>query len=151
MNVLPADAQDDSTFSVPLRIDYQHTDAGGIVFHANYLAFMEVARTEFLRAIGFDLAELAREQHVMFIVHRLAMTFLRPARLDDSLAATAEVERVGLARIVFRQRILREGSELVSGQTELAAVDPTSLRPVGLPASIKSALEAYAARAKERR
>lgn len=130
---------------MPIRVYYQHTDAGGIVFHANYLAFMEAARTELLRALGFDLAELARDQRVMFIVHRVALTFLRPARLNDVLAVTAEVERVGLARIVFRQRVLRDASELVIGQTELATVDAISLRPVGLPTTIKAALEAVAA------
>ena len=120
---------------------YQHTDAGGIVYHANYLSFMEAARTELLRSVGFDLAELASEQRVLFIVHRLNVAYLRPARLNDLLETTAEVERIGLARIIFRQRVWSNENLLVDGQSELACVDPATFRPVAVPETIKERLQ----------
>lgn len=145
MNALSVIVRPISGFSLSIRVYYQHTDAGGIVYHANYLNFMEAARTELLRELGFDLAELASNQHVLFIVHRMGLEFRRPARLNDVLTATAEVVRVGLARVIFRQLIVRDETVLVQGQTELACVDPTSFKPVGVPGEIKEALERYQA------
>jgi acyl-CoA thioester hydrolase len=127
-------------FSVRIRVYYRDTDAGGIVFHANYLAFMEQARTEFLGALGFDVAALATRDAVMFIVHRAAVEFLRPARLNEQLDVTAEVARVGRARVVFRQRVLRGEECLVAGEIQLACVDPASFKPVPVPGAVRARL-----------
>jgi acyl-CoA thioester hydrolase len=124
-------------FSVTIRVYYRDTDAGGIVFHANYLAFMEQARTEYLGSIGFDVAELASRQSVMFIVHRAALEFRRPARLNERLTVSAEPIRVGRARVVFRQCVARGDEALVEGEIQLACVDPVSFKPVPLPQTIR--------------
>ena len=127
-------------YSVSIRVYYRDTDAGGIVFHANYLAFMEQARTEFLSSLGFDVAELVTQQSVMFIVHRANLEFLRPARLNEFLTVTVEPERVGRARVIFRQRVLRGAENLVNAEIQLACVDPRSFKPVPLPPAVRAML-----------
>jgi tol-pal system-associated acyl-CoA thioesterase len=85
------------SFSWPLRVYYQHTDAGGVVFHANYFSFMECARTELLQSQGFDLGELARRDRVLFVVHSAQIAYHKPALLNDLLTVTARVKHVGRA------------------------------------------------------
>src|SRR5450759_2484030 len=89
------------SFFWPQRVYYQHTDAGGVVYHGNYLDFMECARTELLLSLGFDLGQLARREHVQFMVHSAQIAYHKPARLNDMLSVSARVARVGLARLVF--------------------------------------------------
>lgn len=127
-------------FAVERRVYYQHTDAGGVVFHANYLAFMEQARTEYLFALGFDVARLASEGGVMFIVHRAGLEFLRPARLNDVIRITAHPARVGRARVIFRQDVSRAGETLVKGEIQLACVHPATFRPVAVPPELRARL-----------
>lgn len=127
-------------FAVERRVYYQHTDAGGVVFHANYLAFMEQARTEFLLALGFDVARLAADAGVMFIVHRASLEFLRPARLNDLVRVSAEPVRVGRARVIFRQVVSRAGETLVEGEVQLACVHPATFRPVAVPPALRARL-----------
>lgn len=124
-------------FALPVRIYYQHTDAGGIVYHARYLDFMEAARTELLQSLGFDLARLAEREGVLFIVHRAALEYRRPARLNDALTVTARAERIGRARVVFRQSVARGGECLVDGEIQLACVDPATFRPVPVPDAVR--------------
>jgi acyl-CoA thioester hydrolase len=130
----------DRSFAIERRVYYQHTDAGGVVFHANYLAFMEQARTEFLMSLGFDVARLAAEAGVMFIVHRVALDFLRPARLNEILSITAETARVGRARVIFRQVVSRADDTLVTGEVQLACVHPQSFKPVPVPSALRARL-----------
>lgn len=131
----------------PVRVYYHHTDAGGVVYHGTYLDFFEAARIELLLALGFDLAEMAETRHAMFIVYRINVDYHRPARLNDLLAVTAEISRVGRARVVFDQRVLR-GTDvpdvLVSAKVEAACVHPRTLRPVPLPDDLRERLEALA-------
>jgi len=94
-------------FAWPIRVYYQHTDAGGMVFHANYLSFMECARTELLQSLGFDLGELARRDRVLFVVHSAQIAYHKPALLNESLTVTAQVKRVGRARLEFDQAVMR--------------------------------------------
>ena len=129
-----------SPFSVKIRVYYRDTDAGGIVFHANYLAFMEQARTEFLNALGFSVAELVRRDAVMFIVHRATVEFLRPARLNEEIEITAVPVRVGRARVIFVQKVLRGADCLVQAEIQLACVDPSSFKPVALPVAVRAKL-----------
>ena len=128
-------------FSWPVRVYYQHTDAGGMVFHANYLSFMECARTELLQSLGFDLGELARRDHVLFVVHSAQIAYHRPALLNDALAVTAQVKRVGQARLVFDQTVMRGEEVLASAELTLACVSAKSYRPVAVPEAIRKKLE----------
>lgn len=130
--------------SWPVRVYYHHTDAGGVVYHGTYLDFFEAARIELLHARGFDLAEVARTRAAMFIVYRLKVDYHKPARLNDRLAVTAAVERVGRARVIFGQQVRRGAETLVSATVEAACVHPHTLRPVPLPDELRDSLEALA-------
>lgn len=133
--------QQAGVFSWPQRIYYQHTDAGGMVFHANYLSFMECARTELLQSLGFDLGELARRDGVLFVVHSAQIAYHKPALLNDFLTVTARVARVGLARIEFEQSVRREEEVLASAALTLACVSANSHRPIPVPEAIRTRLE----------
>ncbi len=128
-------------FSWPMRVYYQHTDAGGMVFHANYLSFMECARTGLLRSLGFDLGELARRDQVLFVVHSAQIAYHKPALLNDSLTVTARVARAGRARLVFEQAVSREEEVLASAELALACVSAKTYRPVAVPEAIREKLE----------
>ena len=128
-------------FAWPIRVYYQHTDAGGVVFHANYLSFMECARTELLQSLGFDLGELARRDRVLFVVHSAQIAYHKPALLNELLTVTAQVKRVGRARLEFDQAIMRREEVLASAELSLACVSAKSYRPVAVPESIRKKLE----------
>ena len=128
-------------FSWPVRVYYQHTDAGGVVYHGNYFDFMECARTELLQSLGFDLGHLARHDHVLFMVHSAQITYHKPARLNDMLAVGARVARVGRARLVFAQSVKRGTETLASAELTLACVDTRTRRAVGVPEAIRRKLE----------
>jgi acyl-CoA thioester hydrolase len=129
------------TFAWPIRVYYQHTDAGGVVFHANYFSFMECARSELLQSLGFDLGELARRDHVLFVVHSAQIAYHKPALLNDALTVTAQVKRVGRARLVFDQAVIRGEEVLASAELSLACVGAKSYRPVAVPEAIRKKLE----------
>lgn len=127
------------TLSVPVRVYYQDTDAGGVVFHAQYLAFMERARTELLNEAGIDLARMAEETGAIFFVHEVRMKFLRPALLNERLSVSAEVVRMGRASIQFRQRVERDGELLVEAEVGVATVHRQTRRPVRMPQAVTDA------------
>lgn len=129
-------------FRLPVRVYYQDTDAGGVVFHAQYLAFFERARTELLNSLGFDLAQLADEGRILFLVHEACLRYRRPARLNDLLEVSAEVAKLGHASLVFHQRVERAGELLVEGEVTLALADRERLRPARMPAELKRLLQA---------
>ncbi len=129
------------SFSWPLRVYYQHTDAGGVVFHANYFSFMECARTELLQSQGFDLGELARRDRVLFVVHSAQIAYHKPALLNDLLTVTAQVKHVGRARLEFDQAVMRREEVLASAVLSLACVSAKSYRPVAVPEAIRKKLE----------
>src|SRR3970040_1078279 len=89
-------------FSWPVRVYYEDTDLGGVVYYANYLKFMERARTEWLRALGFEQTTLAREHGVVFVVSSLTIDYLQPAAFNDELAVTVELEKLGAGQIVLK-------------------------------------------------
>ena len=122
-----------------MRVYYQDTDAGGVVFHAQYLAFMERARTELLNEAGIDLAKIADEERVLFLVFKLAVTYHRPARLNDLLSVSAEVAKIGRASLVFRQLVERGGELLVEADVTLALVDRERLVPTRIPPQLERA------------
>ncbi len=128
-------------FSWPQRVYYQHTDAGGVVFHGDYLNFMEAARAEMLRAMGFNVGELARRDGVVFVVHKLQITYLKPARLGDSLRVNVKCLRIGGVRLVLEQLMVRDAETLASAEVTLACVHAGDQRPIAIPKVIKAAFE----------
>ena len=123
-----------------MRVYYQDTDAGGVVFHAQYLAFMERARTELLNAARIDLARIADEDRILFLVFEIAAKYHRPARLNELLAVTAEVVKMGQASMVFRHRVERAAQLLVEADVTLALVDRDRMKPTRLPARLAEEL-----------
>ena len=128
-------------FRVPLRVYYQDTDAGGVVFHAQYLAFMERARTELLNHAGVDLARIADVERVLFLVHELAVRYHQPARLNELLSVSAEVVKMGRASLLFRQRVERGAQLLVEADVTLALVDRDRMKPARMPEELQQALK----------
>lgn len=131
---------DGRTYVWPVRVYYHHTDAGGVVYHATYLDFMEAARTELLHALGLDLVELVERDSVMFMVYGLALDYHRPARLNDALRVTAAVAAAGRVRLDFEQQVLRGEERLVSATVRAACVHPRTFRPVALPDALRRKL-----------
>ena len=123
----------------PVRVYYQDTDAGGVVFHGQYLAFMERARTELLDALGIDLAELADVRRLLFLVYELKARYHAPARLHDRLWVSAEVVKMGRASVVFRHRVERGTELLVEAEVTLAAVNRDRMRPARMPEELQQA------------
>jgi acyl-CoA thioester hydrolase len=127
-------------FSIPLRVYYQDTDAGGVVYHAQYLSFMERARSELLNHAGIDLARFTAESRILFLVFRITIQYHQPARLNDLLTVSAEVVKMGRASLVFRQRVERGAELLTEADVTLALVDRDSMKPARMPAKIEQAL-----------
>jgi len=127
-------------FSIPVRVYYQDTDPGGVVFHAQYLAFMERARTELLNAARIDLAQLADEKRVLFLVYDLNVRYHQPARLNELLTVSAEVAKMGRASLVFHQRVERGTQLLVEADVTVALVNRDSMRPARMPRELEQAL-----------
>jgi acyl-CoA thioester hydrolase len=125
-------------FSLPVRIYYEDTDAGAVVYYANYFKFMERARTEWLRELGFDQYELAAGRKLAFVVTEARARYRVPARLNDLLGVGAAVESLSGARIRFRQDI-RRGNELIcTGTIVVACIDLEIFRPRPVPADIRA-------------
>jgi acyl-CoA thioester hydrolase len=129
------------SLSIPVRVYYQDTDAGGVVFHAQYLAFMERARTELLNEAGLDLARFTERTRVLFMVHRIVVNYHQPAGLNDLLSVSAEVVKMGRASLVFRQRVERDGELLVEADVTLALVDRERMKPARMPPELEQALK----------
>lgn len=119
-------------FSWPTRVYWEDTDAGGVVYHAQYVAFLERARSEWMRARGQMQEQLRLDHDLVFVVRAMQLDFLKPARLDDLLKVTASVKLVKRASIVFAQSIWRGDQLLLTAQVKVAAVSATAFRPVGL-------------------
>ena len=128
-------------FCFPVRVYYEDTDAAGVVYYANYLKFMERARTEWLAAIGYPLATFEREHGLLFVVHRCDIVFRQPARLNDSLRVTVEIDDLGACRLVARQSVLLGVAVLTSARVTLACVDAMRFRPVRIPAHLAKRME----------
>jgi acyl-CoA thioester hydrolase len=120
-----------------LRVYWEDTDAGGVVFFVNYLKFFERARTEWLRQLGFS-QEVWREMGVMFVVSKLQISYLQPARLDDSLHITTRVKHAGQASLTVNQHANRDSVLLCESEVRLGFVDANRLRPCRLPADFLS-------------
>ena len=129
-------------FLWPVRVYYEDTDSGGVVYHANYMKFMERARSEWLRSQGFEQDELAERHGVIFAVRAISLRYLLPARFNDLLQVSVSLLRRGRASLDFRQQVLREtgrgtgdpaATVLCSGSVSIACLDSATLRPRRLP------------------
>ena len=135
-------------FTLPVRIYYEDTDAGGVVYYANYLRFFERCRTEWLCASGFEQAELLRDPGIAFAVRRVDLEYLKPARLGDLVTVGLEVDEFTRSQIFFRQYVRHgeSGEELARGTIQIVCVhiDRSSgqMKPVSLPAALRAQLEA---------
>lgn len=127
-------------FRLPVRVYYQDTDAGGVVFHATYLDYFERARTEWLRDLGFDIGVLARRDGLVFIVREVRVVYVRPAQLDDLLEVTVGIEHIGRAQFTLSQQVLCGAQALARGSVNLACVDSGSLRPMRVPDTLRTVL-----------
>ncbi len=125
------------TFSWPVRVYYEDTDAGGVVYYANYLKFMERARTEWLRQLGFEQDDLRQRDGVLFIVQHVDLDYLKPGRFNDLLQVSVRIRRRGRASMELAQEVTRSPGELLcSGMVRIVCVDAASLRPRPLPADV---------------
>ncbi|MEJ0008864.1 MAG: tol-pal system-associated acyl-CoA thioesterase [Steroidobacteraceae bacterium] len=147
-------------FSWRTRVYWEDTDAGGVVYYANYLRFMERARTEWLRTLGFCQRDLAQQHGVLFAVTRVRIDYRRPARLDDELSVTCEPRTVGAASVSFAQNILRVSGAtravpaeppgafdpapgvLTESEVRIACLDARTFRPLRMPEFLLSAFAA---------
>jgi acyl-CoA thioester hydrolase len=124
-------------FELPVRVYFQDTDAGGVVYHASYVNFMERARTEWLRGFGYSNAALMKELGVVFVVRSLKLDYLRPAMLDDMLTVTAQIREVGRSRIALHQMVQRDEEKLVEAEIHLVCVSLETFKPVSVPAVLR--------------
>ena len=128
-------------FSWPTRVYWEDTDAGGVVYHAQYLAFLERARTEWLRAQGWGQERLRREHGLVFAVRAMTIDFRLPARLDDALAVGVRLSDCRRASLVIAQTIDRDGVRLLDAEVRVAALDVERFRPMPLPAALLPMLQ----------
>lgn len=133
----------DSRFSWPTRIYWEDTDAGGVVYHARYVAFMERARTEWMRALGFGQERTRIDHGLVFAVRAMTLDFLKPARLDDALEVTATLVQCKRASMVFDQAVCRGDETLLTAQVRIAALDAATFKPRGMDESLLAALKPH--------
>src|SRR4030065_1401879 len=129
-------------FSLQVRVYFQDTDAVGVVYHANYLNFMERARTEWLRErYGYSNAGLMKEFGVVFVVRSLKLDYLKPALLDDLLSVTAQIKEIGRSRLNLLQSVLRGDELLTEAEVHLVCVSLQGFKPVSVPEGLRQRLK----------
>jgi len=116
-----------------MRVYWEDTDAGGVVYYANYLRFMERCRSDWLRFLGIDQGRLRLERQIQFAVVNVVVDFLRPAVLDDEILVTAELVRFGGATIWFKQAVTRDSMQLIDASVRIACLDSGTLKPRAIP------------------
>ena len=131
------------TFILPVRVYYEDTDAGGVVYHSNYINFFERARTEWLRQLGYELDELVKNEQMVFVVRAITCEYLRPAIFNDELFVSAEIKEMGKTSIQFEQKVMRASKDvdktsdsyitLAQGIVTVVSVDSNKFRPKRLP------------------
>jgi acyl-CoA thioester hydrolase len=129
-------------FYWPVRVYYEDTDAGGVVYYANYLRFLERARTEFLRSHGFEQDQLKQQKGIIFAVRSVSIEYLKPALFNDMLSVTAQVSRLARASITFQQTIMRQTDQtlLSSASVKVACVDANLFIPTLIPDFMREAI-----------
>jgi len=121
------------TFTWPIRVYYEDTDAGGVVFYANYLKFFERARTEMLRSLGHELDQLAESAGILFVVRSVQIDYLRPARFNQLLGVNTQIAETKKTSLTFVQTISHGDTVLCTSTIRVACVDAKSLRPKAIP------------------
>ncbi len=121
------------SYSHRYSVYWEDTDAGGVVYYANYLKFMERCRTDWLRFLGVDQVRLRTERNLQFVVVNVVVDFLRPAVLHDEILVTAQLERLTGATIQFKQTVMRGEEQLIDASTRVACLDSGSLKPRAIP------------------
>lgn len=137
-NTITGKLFEDKTFSFPIRVYYEDTDAGGIVYYANYLKFAERARTEYLRHIGFSQDELLKNQGVGFVVRECHVRYKTPAKLDDALNITCKVTEMKGASLKMEQKLYRGETILAEIEVSLVFLSIQTMRPTKIPTEITS-------------
>lgn len=130
-----------SLFELPVRVYYEDTDAGGVVYYANYLRFLERARTDWLRALGFEQQRLMDERGILFAVRKVEIDYVAPARLDDALVVDAAIARQSRVSLVFHQHVRRDGQVLADARVQVVCLDARTFRPAAIPADLRERLE----------
>jgi acyl-CoA thioester hydrolase len=128
-------------FVWPIRVYFEDTDTGGIVFYANYLKFFERARSEWLRACGIGQRLLSEASGTMFVVRSTSVDYRAPARLDDTIETRTRVSRIGRASVDFDQQAWCEGTLLAAGTIRVGCVDRASMKPAAIPPEVLDALQ----------
>ena len=131
-------------FTWPIRVYYEDTDSGGVVYYANYLRFMERARTEWLRALGFEQTALAAQHQVVFVVRAVAIEYFKPSLFNDSLQVTVELAKVGASQIQVMQRVMRDEEELVAAEVRVVCVSTATFKPVRMPQAVMTRIRTIA-------
>ncbi len=137
----PASSPESRPFSWPTRVYWEDTDAGGVVYHAQYLAFLERARTEWLRARGYGQEQLRGAHDLVFAVRAMRIDFRKPARLDDALDVSVALRECRRASLVIDQQIRRDGELLLDAEVKVAALSAGDFRPRAIPASLYDELK----------
>lgn len=135
-------AQPLAEFIWPVRIYIEDTDAGGIVFYVNYLKYMERARTECLRALGFAKAGIMDDE-AMFVVHSLQVDYKAPAKLDELITVEAHIMQARHSSVIFRQNVWRDKELLCSANVKIACVNRNTLKPMAMPEALQLSLKEY--------
>jgi len=128
-------------FTWPVRVYYEDTDSGGVVYHSNYLNFMERARTEWLRTLGFEQTQLKDQHGLIIVIHSLSMQFKKPAYFNDMLAVRCVLSELGRSSLIMQQSISRDGLVLIDAQVKVAFVDAVSFKPIGVPAEMRHKIQ----------
>lgn len=128
-------------FSWPVRVYYEDTDSGGVVYHANYLNFMERARTEWLRSLGYEQTNLKDELGVLFVVRELSIIYQRPAKFNDELNVECSLHKISRSSLQFEQ-VIKRGTETMSkALIGVVCIDADLFKPVSIPAQMKATME----------
>jgi acyl-CoA thioester hydrolase len=127
--------------SWPVRVYYEDTDAGGVVYYANYLKFFERARTEWLRSFGLNQDKLAQEEGLIFVVRRASLDFIRPSRLDDMLEVTVEPLKLARVYVQLAQEARRSAQVLARAEIQVACLNLRGFKPVAIPQSLRESIQ----------
>ncbi len=124
-------------FTWPVRVYYENTDAGGVVYHTDYLNFMERARTEWLRSLGFEQDKLSKEQSIIFAVRKVTIDYIKPAVFDELLTINTRIIKQGKASLLFEQFIInKENEKLCQAEIKIACLDNNNMKPAPIPDNI---------------
>jgi len=129
-------------FLWPVRVYYEDTDAAGVVYYANYLKFMERARTEYVRALGFEQDDLREQENTLFVVRNVSLQLHKPARFNDELEVVSNIQKIARTNLIFKQTIRRAGEEAILSEAEIqvVSVNATSWKPQAIPETVLQAI-----------